>query len=289
MAVEDPDDPQLETDAREISPTESHPREPTPEETTKQTDSEGEEEHLNDADRSKSVVTGGITLWATGVAAEVTRRLGIDRYLEADFAERAYAKAYAQKVGGTVIEDGTSVFTPDGGVDKIVKTSSGEIAIQSKHHGRAVGNSTLEEYAGKVDVIGATNGVAESANPEAYDVDVVTANDWPWRTKAKLQGKRILRGCRKGAATLKHGTRVVISRLVDGVKFVSRRAISGGKWFTRRLIKVGSTIAAWYTRRSLITQLILIVAVVGLLYLLWRWYTSEDGKTEDTDTGKDAK
>lgn len=123
-------------------------------------------------DRMRSVAFRGVTLGATSVATETARRLGTDRHAEAGFAEQAYAEAYAQKFGGTVIDDGASVFMPDGGVDRVVKTASGEIAIQSKHYGRPVRNNTLEEYANEVDVIGATNGVAESADPEAYGMGV---------------------------------------------------------------------------------------------------------------------
>lgn len=235
-----------------------------------------------------STVTSGATLGAVGVTAETARRLGTDRYAEAGFAEQAYAEAYARKVGGTVVDDGTSVFTPDGGIDKIVQTSSGEIRIQSKHYGRVVGNRTLKEHAGKVDVIGATNGIAESVDPEAYGVDVVTSDDWLWRTKAKLQGKRVIRGCGKGITAIKHGAQAVASRLVDGAKFGARCAIFSGKWLLRRLFKAGAVAAKWFKRRSLMTQLVLIVAVVGLLYLLWNWYNEENeeeaGSEESTDT-----
>lgn len=230
-----------------------------------------------------STVTSGATLGAVGVTAETARRIGIDRYAEAGFAERAYAEAYAQKVGGTVVDNGASVFTPDGGIDKIVETPSGKIRIQSKHYGRTVGDHVLQKTAGKVDVIGATNGVSESVDPEAYSVDVVTSDDWLWRTKAKLQTKRVIRGFGKGITTIKHGIQAVTSRLVDAAKFSARCAVISGKWLYRRLSKFGSIAAKWFSRRSLTTQLALIVTVVGLVYLVWDRYNEKNEEEDCTN------
>lgn len=228
------------------------------------------------ADRTNAIAASGMTLGTSGLTLEAARRHGTERYAEAEFAERVVANVYADKVGGTVVEDSSSVFAPDGGIDGIVETSSGRKFIQSKHHGQEVGNNILGQYSGDIDALGATNGVAESADPESYGMDVITADDWPLRAKAKLEARRVAHGCRKGVSAIKKGTRAVVGRLLDVTKFVGRKVVAGGKWFGRRLIKIGSVIAAWFTRRSLITQLLLVVVVVGALYLLWRWYTSED-------------
>lgn len=235
-----------------------------------------DDESQDDAAQTKSAVTSVTTLGLTGVTAETARRLGIDRHAEAGLAERAYAEAYAEKVGGTVVDDGSSAFTPDGGIDSIVKTESGQQYVQSKHYGHEVRNSTLEQYAGDVDAIGATNGIAEGVNPEAHGIDVITGDDWPWWRKVEREVRRIIRGSRRAITILWNGTWTVACRLIDGARFVGQRTVTGGKWLSRRLIKIGSTIAAWYARRSLMTQLILIFAVIGLVYLLWRWYTNKE-------------
>jgi hypothetical protein len=290
MAIEGPggaDNTQSETTNEAGATAESVPEQTNTDDATERADPQNAETPRDGANRTRSVVIGGTTFGAASVGIETARRLGTDRHAEAGFAERAHAEAYAKKVGGTVVDDGSSVFTPDGGIDGIVKTASGQKHVQSKHYGQAVGNSTLKQYAGDIDIIGATNGVTESADTQAYNIDVITAEEWSWRMKAELQGRRIIHGCHKGIAALMDRTRAITSRLVNGTKFVGRRAIASGKWLFCRLVKVGSTIAAWVARRSLVTQLVLIVAVVGLLYLLWLWYTSEDEETMSANTSKD--
>lgn len=235
--------------------------------------------------RTGAVVVGGTVL---GGATETVRRLGIDRHDEAGLAEQANIKARAKQVGGTGVHDGSSAFTPDGGIDGIIKTESGQEYIQSKHYGRPIGNSTLEQYDGVADVIGATNGTTESADPEGYGIDVVTAEDWPWRKRAKLEGKRVIRGCRRIFAKLEDRVRVVTSRVLNAARRAGQWLVVSGKRLCRHLVKIGSMIAKWFARRRLMTQIVLIVAVVGLLYLLWRWYTSREEEAMNSETDENT-
>jgi hypothetical protein len=224
---------------------------------------------------SRSVITGGTTL-ATGLATEKARRLGIDRHAEAGFAERAFAKAYAKKVDGTIVDDGSSVFAPDNGIDKIVYAGSNNIPVQSKHYCHPIENHTIEKYADKVDAIGTTNGVRESADPEQYGLEYLTADDWPWRERANLEIKRIVRGFSRGVNVLSRRARIIIRHLTSGAKSIAQQINRVLKWFYHRLVKFGSATAAWFFRRSLVTQIFLSLTAIVFVYLVWRWYSSED-------------
>lgn len=247
------------------------------------TDESDEQEESPDAktftdgvSATKTALTSGAIFGAIGPTVEQARRLGIDRYDEAGLAERAYAETYAKKRGGKVVDDGSSVFTPDGGIDGIVRTESNQYRIQSKHYGEPVGNHILEQYSTDVDVIGATNGVAENADPDAYNLEVVTRSDWSWRKKASLQGRRVFKGTQAGIFSLKDSLLSIGGSVTAGVKYAVKRGIAHGKWLGRRLGRIGSPLAAWFKRRSLFTQIVIVVAVVGAVYLLWQWYTDDD-------------
>jgi len=227
---------------------------------------------------------------AFSVVTETARRSGVDRHVEAGFAERAHAEAYAKEVGGKVVETGSSPFAPDNGIDAIVEAASDKKLVQVKHHGQAIKNSTLEQYAGDVDAIAASNGVAKNADPGAYGLDIITSEDWSWWRKAILELRRVGHGLRKGIAASWDGLRVITSHLLGGAKSVGRGLFAGGKLLYRTLIKVSSISVAWVTRRSLLGQLLLILSVIGILYLLWRWYTSEDEKKKvDPRRGDDTR
>lgn len=213
-----------------------------------ETDKETEPESTRSNRVTGRKAAGGGTVASAG--ARILRQLGIDYHAESGLAEQLHAQEYARQTGGTVVEHGSSVFAPDGGVDKVVLTEGGEKAIQSKHYKSEVGDYTLKKYEGDIDVITPTNGTKESATPSSYGMEEFTYDDWSWRAKAKLEWRRIKNGARS---------------VLRGARSAASRAISGLKGIT-----------SWFLRLPLWKQLGIIAVVAGVGYLLWRWYNSED-------------
>lgn len=159
--------------------------------------------------RRHPVVTGGGVVLLLLAA----RQTGIDRYAEAGQAERLHAVEYARHVGGTVTDSGTSAYTPDGGVDGVVRVGGDEAKIQSKHHATAVSESVLQDCADVVDVIASSNGVADGVDPATYGVETFTAQDWSLLAQVRLECGRILRGFSKWA----RGTRARLTTIVESL------------------------------------------------------------------------
>ena len=243
--------------------------------TVEQVDDEDSETHDHTAAQSGFIFVGG-----GGATTDIARRVGTDRHAEAGYAERAHAKAYAKKTGGAVVEDGTSAYAPDGGIDTVIETELKDKYIQSKHYGQKVSESTLEKYADSVDAIGATNGVTPSEIPEAYNIDIITSNDWYYRDRATLELKRIIRGYRKGAAGLVNGTRLAATHLVDSTRLGGRLVYMGAESVRRKSVKIASTVAVRVAKRSVLKKAVLSVATLIIAYILWRWYTNKK-ETED--------
>lgn len=267
------------------------------EDTAEQIDDEDSVDHDDTAVRSGStlLVGGGATI-------SIARREGIDRHAEADHAEWAFDKTVAKKTGGTIVEDRTSAFTPDGGIDSVIETESGYKYIQTKHYGRKVSESTIKKYADDVDVIGATNGVKEGCTPEEYGVDIVTSSDWPYRARATLEFKRIARGYRKGVAGIVNGTHDAATYLVDGTKFggrlvymggksiwhnvtktasaaavrVAKASLRGGKSIRQKIAKTASAAVVRFAKASLRKKAAMGIVGLIILYLIYQWYTDEN-------------
>jgi hypothetical protein len=219
---------------------------------------------------------GSTLLIGGGASVDIARRAGIDRHAEADYAERAYEKAVAKMTGGNVVEDGTSAFTPDGGIDSVVDTESGDMHIQTKHYGRKVSESTIKKYAEDVDVIGATNGVKQDCTPEEYGVDVVTSKHWSYRARTTLELKRIARGYRKGVTGIINRTRVAATYLVDGTKVGGRLVYMGGKSIRHNVTKTASAVAVRFAKASLRKKAVMGIVGLIILYLIHQWYTDEN-------------
>ena len=217
----------------------------------------------------------------TAAATEIARRAGIDRHTEAGLAEDFHAEAYARKVGGSVVSDNTSAFTPDGGVDKIVMTPDGEKAIQSKHYASAVSDATLRHYDPDVDVIASTKGISEKADPSKYDLEVVTYDDWPISAKARLEARRIQRGVLKGLQHPAESASSIARRVAGGGKYALKQLLGGAKLAGKCLSSVAMRTGSKFAQYPITTQFVVAVVFVGgPLWLLWRkWrgrYTHRD-------------
>ena len=223
---------------------------------------------------SGGVITGSVAV------TESARRAGIDRHVEAGLAEELHAKAYARKAGGSVLKDNTSVFTPDGGVDKLVKTPDGERAIQSKHYGSEVGEAVLRQYGGDVDVFAATKGVGESVDPSNYDLEVITADDWLIRERAVLEGRRIKRGVQRGLQHSIRGVAGVARRVGRKGKYALKQLLGGAKLARRSLSSAVTRGMKRFARQPRSTQGAAVVVVGGALWLLWRKRTGKYSKQD---------
>jgi hypothetical protein len=210
------------------------------------------------------------------------RQIGFDRYAEAELVEQLHAEEYATQIGGSVVKDSSSVFTPDGGIDRIVMAEAGEKTIQSKHFGNPVGGSILEQYSSDVDVFAATNGLKESTDPSTYEMETLTSNDWSLWSKLKLEAFRVKRGYvlrfDRSKAMLRRGA----GRGLTLVKSVVSRLFSGIKSAIRLSSRAAKLVASRFRRLPIGKQIVVVLAAIGAFYLLWRWYKNDDTETSDS-------
>lgn len=196
---------------------------------------------------------------ASTVLIDLTRRAGIDRYAEAELVEQLSAQEYARYVGGTVTEDGGSVFAPDGGVDGVVHTGEEVRKIQSKHHAGELGESVLQDYADRVDVLATSNGTSPSVDPANYGIEEFTMEDWSRRAKLRLKCRRIFNGLVKGM----RGVRTRLGRIVRIFRGVSTRLVSVLK-------RLGSAAARWVIGLTTLQQIVLAAGVVTVAWLTYQ-------------------
>ncbi|QSW97655.2 hypothetical protein [Haloterrigena alkaliphila] len=206
----------------------------------------------------KSAVNAGTATSACTAAAE---RAGVDRYAEAELAEQMHAKAYARDIGGTIVEEETSVFTPDGGVDRMIKGPAGEKTVQVKHYSDSLGESVLEQYS-DVDVIATTNGLKDGVDPAEYGIDVVTIDDWSVIQRMKLSGTRIKRGATKPITS-------AASRIGTATKTVAGRAAAAARTGVSGFLRLS-------LGKQLLIASVLIVVVGGIVYFLWKRSQDDD-------------
>lgn len=197
---------------------------------------------------------------------EISRRVGIDRHAEAALVENLHAQEYARQAGGTVVEDGASAFTPDGGIDKTVSVSEKEIKIQAKHHGEEVTESVLRDYADDVDVIATSNGTSSNVDPADYDVEEFTPDDWSIRSKARLEFRRILNGIKKG---LSRG-RSYLGKITSACKKTLKSLTSSVGSLTSAISSAARAAAGWVLGLTTLQQVGLAAGSIGAVWLVWR-------------------
>lgn len=224
---------------------------------------------------------------ATGVPiakqlASMVADVGIDNHAQAGVAEQIHAKELARKLGGEAVFDSSSVYTPDGGVDAVIKTADAEFKLQVKHLAEQVGDATAQEYADIVDYLASTNGFEGSVDPAAHGLQGFSKADWSWRGRTELRGHQFVNGLQELSGAALSG----LGRLYRRTRFFAGAARN----FLSSLTKsVGSKVAAatsWFLALSLGQQLALIaafIAVVAACYFLYKWYRNRESN-RDTDT-----
>lgn len=258
------------------------------------------DEKMSEVDESSTattVVKGTASSGTTVSAGELARQKGLDRHTEAGMAEDLYAKEL-ERQGYTVVDDGSSVFTPDDGVDKILERGSEELKVQVKHHGEEVGHRTLKRCAdADIDVLATTNGVKDGVDPADYGIEVVTKEDMSLSSRAKLELDRTGRGIGLAKDAAKSATKGLLGRVWDGIKSVGKKVLNGLKSVSKKIfsgaksmgggiISAAKSAASWFVTLSLGKQILLgagvLVAIGGAIYLVRRWLQDKES-TQSTN------
>lgn len=201
--------------------------------------------------------------------------LGTDNYVQAGAAEAIHAKELARHLGGTVVDDGSSVYAADNGIDTIIQIPDDDITVQTKHFGEPLGDSIVKQYADTVDYIASTNGFKDSANPAAHGIESWSKADWSWRGTTELKAHQFIHGLRRLAA----GVRTRLRQLVGGLQSITSTAASVVKHAASRLAAAGTAVASWFLALSLGQQLLVILAIIAVAagtYYFYQWYTARD-------------
>lgn len=241
----------------------------------KKTSSSSETE--SDTERQpRTKIAAGVTTGTLGTATAAARKAGVDRHAESGLAEKMHAKAYARRVGGSVIKDQSSVFTPDGGIDKIVTTNTGEKSIQSKHYGTKLGEATVKDYQSNVDVIASTRGFGENVDLSKCSCETITYDDWSLPMKTALEVDRIKRGVQIGLLQLKRGTCNLTRQIVYRSKDVGIRLLCEAKVLKRVGARIGKSAFSWLARQPVGGQVLFVITLLGgPFWLMWRRWKGE--------------
>ncbi|KAB1190732.1 MULTISPECIES: hypothetical protein [Haloferax] len=214
------------------------------------------------------ISAGGVTAREIGTAIV---SLGTDNHAQAELVEQLFAKEIARHVDGEVIKGGSGVFTPDGGVDAVIKTADGRLKIQVKNFANAVGDATLKEYRDIVDVFASTNGFKNGAEPAAYGMDAFTKNDWSWASKAELYGNQFLHGVRQ---------------IFVGIYNALRPFAGHVRYISAHIVTKTTAAASWFIALSIGKQLAIIAAVLALAIAVYYVYKKYRGQNrDDSSTG----
>jgi hypothetical protein len=244
----------------------------------------GTEENKPSKDESSSHnIIAGIVGVVTPVAAEIARRAGIDRYEEAEIAEKLHAEEYARQKGGKAIHNTSSVYAPDGGVDKSIVTESTEKTMQVKHWDNEITEATLSQHS-EVDTFASSNGF--NLDPSNYEMEGWTYKDWSLRAKAKLQSIRIMKGSFRGLRWVENQISRIVWGIVGVSKWLLRKFASGVNLSSRVVVRSVRSSGSWYLGLSRGKQIFVGGAVIGIiiivLYYLWKWYQGEDDSVPQT-------
>lgn len=202
---------------------------------------------------------------------------GIDNHAQAELVERLFAKEIARRVDGEVLEDTSSVFAPDGGVDAVIRTADGDLTVQVKNLADAVGDATLKEYEGVVNYFASTNGFAEGAEPAARGMKGITGDDWSGASNVELRGnhflhgiRRIFTGIRDALRSLAGHTKAILSNISN---HIASKATAAASWFLA--LSAGQQLAA----------LAAVLAVAVAVYYLYKRYRNRDHDHSPTGMG----
>lgn len=229
---------------------------------------------------SDKVARGALASGIAGKGVESARRAGTDRWAEAAKMEHKFAKNAAEG-GWSIAEDGSSVFTPDNGIDKVLTRGGEEKLIQVKHYGRALSEGDLGALNPDIDVIASSNGTAEGVNPADFGLEEITYDDLSLLQKAELEWSRIERGARIGVNELQGRIEALVLRATD----IAGQAVSRVKSFAARLVwgaksalgyvsSVGKSAVTWFLGLSLGKQILITGTILSAIYLVWRWRMS---------------
>lgn len=228
-------------------------------------------------------IVGTVVAAITSAAAEIARRAGINRYEEAEIAEKLHAEEYARQKGGKAIHNTSSVYAPDGGVDKSIVTESTEKTMQVKHWDNEITEATLSQHS-EVDTFASSNGF--NADPSNYEMEGWTYKDWSLRAKAKLQSIRIMKGSFRGLRWVENQISRIVWGIVGVSKWLLRKLASGVKLSSRVVVRSVRSSGSWYLGLSRGKQIFVGGAVIGIiiiaLYYLWKWYQNEDNSVPQT-------
>ncbi|WP_276274511.1 hypothetical protein [Haladaptatus sp. QDMS2] len=213
---------------------------------------------ITDDNKAKKIAASAAITGTSGSILETARRAGIDRHAEAGLVEEIHLKEIARQMGGKVVENRSPVFAPDGGVDGVVEIGEGVLKrVQVKHTAEKVGESLIKQYP-DVDVFASSSGFKPNVDLSATGKSGITINDWSVRSKATLESSRIIRGVNRLGAGFIARAKSVMS--------VAIGAVSHG--------------VHWYLALPVFQQIalgiIVVIAVVGTGYLIWRWYKGSE-------------
>jgi hypothetical protein len=209
--------------------------------------------------------TGVVTAKEIG---SIIADLGTDNHAQAELVESLFSKEIAQHVDGEVLNDASSVFAPDGGVDAVIRTADGDLTVQVKNLADPVGDATLAEYEGLVDYFASANDFKQGTDPTNYGMEGFSKDDWLWASKAELRTNQFFNGVqqifikiRDAIQSFAGQTKEILSKVA---KHAASKATAAASWFFA--LSAGQQLGA----------LAAVVAVAVAVYYVYKWYQNHD-------------